>query len=92
MDIFCENHIKTIENPLGTDCAAYMAEGRCFKCPYTVNNLKYEPDFHHESILSIRFDKPPGMAADGVCRNFEPLKGIENDLIEIAKKNMEKIL
>jgi hypothetical protein len=92
MIVFCENHVKTIENPLGTDCAAYMAEGRAFECPYAVNNLRYEPDFYNEASLSIRIDKPAGMAADGVCRDFKPLKGMEHTLIEIAKKNMENKL
>lgn len=32
---FCEYHIKTVENPNGTDCSAHLVDGRIFECPYT---------------------------------------------------------
>ena len=79
--IFCEYHVGTKENSKGTDCDAHMAEARCFKCPYTIEELKYT----EEKGLYISLEED---GTDGICRSFEPKKGMERELREIAKKNM----
>jgi len=57
---FCAYHIATKENPNGTDCAAHLAEGQCFECPFDspehaqtarypcvdYESLVIEPDIH----------------------------------------------
>lgn len=42
---FCEWHIKTQENPEGTDCSAHLADGRIFKCPYNSPEDIQETEF-----------------------------------------------
>lgn len=39
---FCYWHIKTRENPEGTDCSAHLHEGRCFECPYIFDDIQYD--------------------------------------------------
>lgn len=55
---FCRNHIKTYENPTGTDCAAHLAEGRVFACPY-----RSPEHAQHGRMLDDQ----------RVCPDFEPL-------------------
>jgi len=37
---FCYWHIKTKENPEGTDCSAHLHEARVFECPYNKEEAK----------------------------------------------------
>jgi len=80
-DPFCDNHIRVKENPEGQNCLGHMNEGRCLKCPYTVDNLKYTKE--KRLYISLKAD-----FTDGVCREFDAKKGMERELLEIAKGNM----
>jgi len=64
--IFCEYHIATKENPEGTDCAAHLIEGLCFKCPFTspehAQNAKYpcidyEPPKARQLVLPMEMER-----------------------------------
>jgi hypothetical protein len=93
MDVFCMYHTETKENPLGTDCTAHLYERRVYKCPFTTDNLTYEPPFPNSKSgpqLMIRSFKQ-SKSADGVCRDFKALEGLEESLTEIAKENMKKL-
>lgn len=57
VQIFCKFHILTQENSNGTDCAAHLAGGRCFACPYASKE---------EAINGLPKRKL------GICSDFEP--------------------
>jgi len=73
--IFCENHIATKENPKGTDCSAYLAEARVFKCRRSFSDIKIKK---YNGILHIYIQtkKFQNKHCDGICRNFEMEEGL----------------
>ena len=65
---FCRNHIKTQENPEGTDCSVWIFEGKSvvtglFECPYL------SPE--HAAQGTKFLGEEPSPSADGVCRDFK---------------------
>ena len=50
----CAWHIKTRENPAGTDCSAHLFEARIFACPYRSADAagRWCPDY--ESPRAVR--------------------------------------
>lgn len=82
-EVFCKYHIKTVENPKGTDCAAHLDSGQCFECPYEKNEIRYGPVFGEKSRLYISHTGDPLVSA---CQDFEPLPKLVEDLIKKLKK------
>ncbi|MBI5148777.1 hypothetical protein HZA33_03795 [Candidatus Pacearchaeota archaeon] len=62
---FCYWHVKTKENPEGTDCTAHLADARVFECPYNANEIKLSED----GRLYISHTKD---RYNGACADFEP--------------------
>jgi hypothetical protein len=71
-NVFCQYHLKTKENPHGTDCSAHLAEGQCFECPYELKNAFLENNQVYISYSGKR---------DGtVCTDVRLAPGLEEKL------------
>jgi hypothetical protein len=76
MKQFCNWHIKTAENPEGTDCSAHLADGRVFQCPYSspedIEKAKY-PCSDYKPVKHLSRTSPEPMIC-GICNtDVEPL-------------------
>lgn len=80
---FCYWHIKTKDNPDGTDCSAHLAEGRCYKCRYTIKNLQ------HNSKGELYISSRENSELKGACQDFKPSRGLmrllQNEIEDIQK-------
>ncbi len=83
-EVFCKYHIKTVENPKGTDCAAHLDIGQCFECPYKTSEIRQETVFGEKPRLYISHTGDPLVSA---CQDFEPLPDLVNILIKKLRKD-----
>ena len=85
---FCYWHIKTQENPDGTDCSAHLHESRCFPCSYDINNIKTHTLFgKFEFYISHT-------ASDliGACQDFDLTEELKNKLKNVLdNKKLETL-
>ena len=72
---FCEYQILTKENREGYDCAAHLAEARCFKCQYSFEEIKYD------SVKGLFISKTESNV-EGACLDFEVLEELEEGLVK----------
>ncbi len=99
MNRFCINQYKENKDSENWDCKAHKYFGTIrrkeHKCPFTKDNLTYEFPYVGDnsnckkelivrSFIGSRY-------ADGVCRDFKPLRGMKRSLIEIARENTKKL-
>jgi hypothetical protein len=80
---FCDWHIKTKENPDGTDCSAHLHESRCYKCSYTPNDIKYKAASDGFYISHTSSD------LIGACQDFKLTGELESRLNKVS--NDEKL-
>lgn len=86
MKPFCDWHIKSKENPDGTTCSAHLAEGRCFDCVYTLENIQVEGNYNQLRIY-ISSTKSDSV---GACQDFKPLPEIVEGLVKLLQENSTK--
>lgn len=77
---FCKYHEKTTDE--GRVCAAHLAEARCFKCPYTADEL-----YLTNGKFRIAHVDEKTAHRVGVCEDFElEVDKMDKDLASILSK------
>jgi len=83
---FCDWHIKTKENPDGTDCSAHLHESRRYKCSYTPNDIKYKASSDGFYISHTSSD------LIGACQDFDLTEELKNKLKNVPdNKKLETL-